>query len=222
MKLTPPKAILFDLDGTLVDTAPDFYDVVNSLRADEGLPALDHERIREQVSNGGIALACLTFEITADHNDIQAYRMRVLDRYSTCIGSLSGYFPGFDETIKGIEAAGIRWGIATNKPRAYTDPLLANLGIHCDSVICPEDVRQSKPAPDALLLGAQQLNVNASECWYVGDHLRDMEAAKAAGMLAIAARFGYLEASDNGSLWPADLWIEQPTDLLTLIAAHQA
>jgi phosphoglycolate phosphatase len=220
MKLVQPKAILFDLDGTLVDTAPDFYDVVNSLRADEGLAALEHERIREQVSNGGIALACLTFEVTADHPEIQAYRMRVLDKYSACLGSLSGYFPGFAETIKAIEATGIRWGIATNKPRAYTDPLLTNLGIRCDSVICPEDVSQSKPAPDALLLAAQQLNINAKNCWYVGDHKRDMEAAKAAGMLAIAARFGYLEAHDDGSSWPVDHWIEQPTDLLTLIAAH--
>ena len=213
-----PQAILFDLDGTLVDTAPDFYDVVNSLREEDGRPPLAHERIREQVSNGGLALGCLTFEATPDHPQAAQMRQRLLDRYAELIGTASLLFPGFTEVLSACDERGIAWGIVTNKPRLYTDMLLPRLQLAPAVVICPEDVSQSKPSPEGLLLAARQLAVDASECWYVGDHLRDIEAANRANMTSMAALFGYIEASDDPLAWPADVWLSSPSELLSMLA----
>ena len=215
--LTFPKAILFDLDGTLVDTAPDFYDVVNSLRTDEGKAPLPHDRIRGQVSNGGIALACITFDTARDHPEIQTYRQRVLDRYETVIGQQAQLFPGFVEVLAILKARQIPWGIVTNKPVQYTQLLLQrmDLGAHC--VVCPEDVSVSKPAPDGLFLAAKQLNIEPSQCWYVGDHLRDIEAAHNANMVSIAASFGYIEPHDNPADWKANQLIDHALELIALL-----
>lgn len=217
VQLRPPAALLFDLDGTLIDSAPDFYGVVNSLRAEDGRPALPHETIREQVSNGGLALGCLTFEVTPEHPDAPIMRQRLLDRYMEMIGSASQLFPYFDQLLDACEQKGIPWGIITNKPRVFTEVLLKRLNIHCPVVVCPDDVSQSKPSPEGLFLAAKALKVNAKDCWYVGDHIRDIEAAKQAEMLSIAALFGYIEADDNPKDWHADIYIEQPQDLLTLV-----
>ncbi|MAR00997.1 MAG: phosphoglycolate phosphatase [Oceanospirillaceae bacterium] len=212
-----PQAILFDLDGTLADTAPDFFGVVNSLREEDGRSPLPHERIREQVSNGGLALGCLTFEVTPDHPDAQTFRQRLLDRYSELIGTASLVFPGFDTVLDLCATRAIPWGIVTNKPRLYTEMLMPRLGLAPDVLICPDDVSRSKPSPEGLLLAAEKLAVDAAECWYVGDHLRDVEAANNAGMTAIAALFGYIESHDDPHNWPADLWIRTPADLITLL-----
>lgn len=213
-----PQAVLFDLDGTLVDSAPDFYAVVNSLRAEDGLPALAHPTIREQVSNGGMALARLTWNLPVDHPDTGDYRLRLLARYSEHIGSASSLFPGFDQTLQELQKAGIRWGIVTNKPRPYTEPLLQRLGIHAAVVVCPDDVSKPKPHPEPLLKAAADLNLAAYQCWYVGDHIRDIDAARAAGMPSVAALFGYVEAGDDPQQWQADYSINQPQDLLHLLA----
>lgn len=217
--IPPPHGVLFDLDGTLVDTAPDFYDVVNSLRADEGKAPLETARIREQVSNGGVALACITFEVKREHPDIQRFRQRVLDRYETAIGTQAQLFPGFSEVLAALELNSIPWGIVTNKPIKYTQLLLQRMSIEADCVICPEDVKVSKPAPDGLILAAQQLKINAEQCWYVGDHLRDIEAAHNANMLSIAATFGYIEPSDDPVHWNADHMIDHAQELLMLLKA---
>ncbi|MCD8523227.1 MAG: HAD-IA family hydrolase [Saccharospirillaceae bacterium] len=227
MSLTRPKAILFDLDGTLVDTAPDFYDVVNSLRKEQGKPALANGTIREQVSNGGAALTRLTFDYPDQTGRDLAtapqifldQRQQILDRYLQSIGLLSGYFPGFPEVITTLEQQGIRWGIVTNKPRLYTEALLAKLAIQGDVVVCPDDVTKSKPHPEPLLKAAADLGLQAADCWYVGDHIRDIDAARAAGMISIAATFGYIESGDHPEHWQADLQISHPHDLITLLQA---
>lgn len=215
--LERPAAILFDLDGTLVDSALDFYDVVNSLRLEQGLSKLPCDQIRQQVSNGGIALAALTYDIERDHSDIWTYRQQVLDRYEQMIGQHSGLFAGFEVVLSRLDELRIPWSIVTNKPRKYTDLLLGRLQLQAPSVVCPEDVKTPKPAPDALLLAATQLNVEPSSCWYVGDHRRDMEAARAANMLAVAATFGYIEETDSPATWPVDHFIDTPSDLLALL-----
>lgn len=217
-----PAALLFDLDGTLVDTAPDFYDVVNSLREEEGKVPLAHQRIREQVSNGGIALACITFDVERDHPDIQTFRQRVLDRYEIEIGQQATLFPGFPAVLTALKEQNIPWGIVTNKPIKYTRLLLERMSLNADCVICPEDVNISKPAPDGLFLAAQQLNIKASNCWYVGDHLRDMEAAHNAGMASIAATFGYIEPTDNPANWKADHIINHASELISLFQSSLA
>lgn len=215
-----PQAVLFDLDGTLVDSAPDFYTVVNSLRAEDGLPALPHPAIREQVSNGGMALARLTWNLTAEHPQLADYRLRLLARYSEHIGTASGLFPGFEQTLHGLQQAGIQWGIVTNKPRPYTEPLLQRLGIEAAVVVCPDDVSQPKPHPEPLFKAAADLKLAASQCWYVGDHIRDIDAARAAGMPSVAALFGYVEAGDDPQQWHADYSINQPQDLLHLLVLN--
>lgn len=212
-----PQAILFDLDGTLVDTAPDFFGVVNNLRAEAGKAPLADDIIREQVSNGGIALSKLTWDISDDHPQLMDYRQTLLDRYEQTVGTLSGFFTGFSDVLSDLAQQNIRWGIVTNKPRLYTELLLQRLNIACDVVVCPEDVTHRKPAPDALLLAASQLGLAASDCWYVGDHIRDIESARAAAMFSIAALYGYIEADDDPYAWGADASIQSPADLLNMI-----
>ena len=220
-----PEAVLFDLDGTLVDTAPDFFAVVNGLRKDQGKPELADEKIREQVSNGGSALTRIAFDYpdqagrdlaTASSVFIE-HRQQLLDRYFDNIGTLSGYFPGFETVINELEKQEIRWGIVTNKPRLYTDELLKKLNIQCDVVICPDDVSKAKPDPEPLLKAAEILGLKAEQCWYVGDHIRDIQAGKAAEMFTLAASFGYIEADDSAENWQADAIIETPEKLLSFI-----
>ncbi|MEK9712471.1 MAG: HAD-IA family hydrolase [Thalassolituus sp.] len=215
MKL--PAAVLFDLDGTLVDTAPDFFEVVNSLRADIGKQPLSDDTIREQVSNGGIALATITYEVSREDPDIQAYRQKVLDRYETAVGAHAELFDGFTDVLAFLAKENIPWGIVTNKPRKYTDLLLERMPLPCHFVVCPEDVKNNKPAPDSLLLCAEKMQVNAQECWYVGDHIRDIQAAKAADMFSIAALFGYIEEKDDPKAWNAEHYIGSATDLLAML-----
>ncbi|MAE21179.1 MAG: phosphoglycolate phosphatase [Pseudomonas sp.] len=217
VSLNAPAAVLFDLDGTLVDTAIDFYPVVNSLRAEIGKAPLPDACIREQVSNGGVALATITYDVTRDDPDIQRYRQRVLDRYEEIVGEQATLFEGYSTLLEHLDQRGIPWGIVTNKPRKYTELLLSRMPLPCDYVVCPEDVTHNKPAPDSLLLCAEQMQVVAEQCWYVGDHVRDIQAAKAANMRSIAVRFGYLEAEDDPALWGADHLIDTVDDLLGLL-----
>jgi len=212
-----PAAVLFDLDGTLVDTAADFYQVVNSLRADIGKPPLSDNAIREQVSNGGVALATITYEISREYPDIQAYRQKVLDRYETAVGAHAELFDGFTDVLAFLAEENIPWGIVTNKPRKYTELLLERMPLPCDYVVCPEDVVNNKPAPDSLLLCAEQMKVAADKCWYIGDHIRDIQAAKAADMLIIAACFGYIEKHDDPAAWGADHYIKSAHGLLAML-----
>jgi len=212
-----PAAVLFDLDGTLADTAPDFYDVVNSLRKDDNLSLLSDDTIRQQVSNGGLALARLTWNTSNDDPELENLRLRLLDRYEQLIGSRSRIYPGFAPILAELAQQNIPWSVVTNKPRFYTELLLPRIGIDCPVVICPEDVEQRKPAPDALFKAAGLLNVNADECWYVGDHIRDIKAAQAAGMLSIAATYGYIETTDDPLTWQADCYINSPQQLLQML-----
>jgi len=224
-----PEAILFDLDGTLVDTAPDFFAVVNGLRKEQGKPQLAEEAIREQVSNGGSALTRITFDyppqagldLTTAPQVFIDHRQQILDRYLDNIGNLSGYFPGFDAVLSELKKQGIRWGIVTNKPRLYTEALLNKLNIHCDVVVCPDDVSKSKPDPEPLRKAAAILGLNAEQCWYVGDHIRDIQAGKAADMFTLAAGFGYIEADDRAENWQADAIIDSPEALLEQLTANE-
>ncbi len=213
-----PAAILFDLDGTLADSAPDFFATVNSLRSEDGLSLFSFDTVRQQVSNGGAALTRLTWDITDDHPQFLQQRQRLLDRYQQLIGSAGGLFPGFGEVLSYFAGSGIPWGVVTNKPRLYTDLLMPKLGVDAAVVICPEDVARRKPAPDPLLKAAAILDVDPQQCWYVGDHIRDIESARAAGMRAIAATFGYIEEDNDPLSWQADDYIASPLELIPLLA----
>lgn len=214
-----PRALLFDLDGTLVDTAPDLARATNALRAHHGLAALPYEAIRAQVSNGGSALVTLALGLPLEAPGHGEARQFLLDAYGQDVATHSRLFPGMGRLIEGWSQAPRAWGIVTNKPRAYTEPLVAALGLAPGALLCADDLPVKKPAPEPLWAAAERLGVTPEACWYIGDHRRDMEAARAAGMIAVAVGYGYLEASDSIDAWPADHRFATPEALVSALLA---
>lgn len=203
-----PAALLFDLDGTLVDTAPDLARATNALRAHHGLPALPYPVIRAQVSNGGSALVELALGLareTPGHDEARAF---LLAAYGEAVAAQSRVFPSLVPLLAAWEAGGAPWGIVTNKPRAYAAPLVEALALAPGALLCADDLPVKKPDPAPLHAAARRLGVPAEACWYIGDHLRDIQAARAAGMSAVAVGWGYVEEGDDYRAWPADLWFE--------------
>ncbi len=215
------RAVIFDLDGTLVDTADEFVGVVQALRAEHGRAAMDAARIRASVSNGARALVSLALDIGEDHPEFERKRLRLLELYSGVLGTTARPYPGILPLLEALEERGIRWGIATNKPRAYTAPLLERLALRPvpGSVVCPEDVRERKPHPESLYRNCRELDCSPAEAIYVGDHLRDIEAGRRAGMYTIAAAYGYIEPGDDPRRWGATALAACSTELPELIGA---
>jgi len=216
------KAVIFDLDGTLVDTADEFVVVVQALRAEHGLAAMDPQRIRASVSNGARALVSLALAMPEDAADFETQRLRLLDLYSEVLGSVACLYPGIGNLLVELVERGVHWGIATNKPRAYTDPLLARLNLQpqAASVVCPDDVRERKPHPESLLRNCRELGCTPGEAIYIGDHLRDIEAGQRAGMYTIAAAYGYIEPGDDPYRWGADAHASHSGELRELILGN--
>lgn len=214
-----PQAIFFDLDGTLVDTAPDLGGAANHVRATQGLPPLPLAAYRPVASAGARGLLGMALGITPGHADFPHHRDAFLAHYADHLADHSGLFEGFAETLAGFAAHGVRWGVMTNKPKRYTDTLMAALrldGPAC-AIVSADEVPKAKPAPDGLWLACQRAGVQPAECWYVGDDRRDIEAGRAAGMRTIAAAWGY-EGEHPLATWAADVCCAHPTDLLKLIA----
>lgn len=218
------KAVIFDLDGTLVDTADEFVPAVQSLRAEHGRPAMDPQRIRASVSNGARALVSLGLEMTEDAPEFESNRLRLLELYSEVLGTLAAPYPGITPLLARLQEKGISWGISTNKPRIYTEALLARLAIQPPpgSVVCPDDIGNRKPHPESLYRNCRELQCAPHEAIYIGDHLRDIEAGRRAGMYTIAAAYGYIEPGDNPLQWGANAHAERSDDLLELILGPQA
>jgi len=213
------KAVIFDLDGTLVDTADEFIPVVQALRAEHGRDAMDPQRIRASVSNGARALVSLGLDMSEDAPEFESQRLRLLELYSDVLGSLAKPYPGIASLLLELKQRGVAWGISTNKPRQYTEPLLQRLAIQPQpgSVVCPDDVSERKPHPESLYLNCRELGCAPHEAIYVGDHLRDIEAGRRAGMYTIAAAYGYIEPGDDPADWGADACVECSTELLSFI-----
>ena len=213
-----PGSVLFDLDGTLVDTAPDMARALNRLLAEEGRQALEYPLIRPQVSNGARGLLKLGFELDIDHRDFDRLRERFLSLYASALADESRLFEGMDTVLARLEQADIPWGIVTNKPSWLTLPLLTELGIleRAQCVVSGDTCTHAKPHPMPLLHAASNLGLDAVTCLYVGDAQRDVEAARAAGMPVMVAIYGYLEPGSLPDQWGADALLAQPTDLLAL------
>ncbi|MDN3526449.1 HAD-IA family hydrolase [Halomonas sabkhae] len=209
-----PQALLFDLDGTLVDTAPDLARATNALRAHHGLEALPYPAIRAQVSNGGSALVQLALGLEREHAEHDQARQYLLDRYSEAVAVESEVFPPLRELLERWVSAGRPWGIVTNKPRAYAEPLVLALGLEPDVLLCADDLPVRKPDPAPLQEAARRLAVAPGDCWYIGDHHRDVQAAHAAGMLAVAVGYGYMDSADDHRRWAADLCLDSAADLM--------
>jgi len=212
------EAILFDLDGTLVDTAADFVHILNAQRHDHNLPPLDYQTIRDTVSNGARALTKLAFGGHEGEADFEAKKQELLSRYESCAGDKARLFDGMPEVLAAFEASSIPWGIITNKPRLYTDILLSKLGLDERSAItlCPDDVRHAKPDPESMILASKRLKCTLSKSIYVGDHERDIQAGKAANMPTVAVSYGYIQDKRNISTWGADFEIDHPCELISL------
>jgi len=217
------RAVIFDLDGTLVDTADEFIPVVQTLRAEHGLEAMDPERIRASVSNGAAALVRLGLDVHDEAPEFESKRLRLLQLYSQVLGTVASPYPGIAALLERLQDRGITWGISTNKPRAYTEPLLARLDIQPPpgSVVCPDDVTNRKPHPESLYRNCREMHCAPHEAIYVGDHLRDIEAGRRAGMYTIAAAYGYIESGDDPERWGANAQARRSEDLLQLILGQQ-
>ena len=209
------KAVLFDLDGTLLDTAQDFHESLNELRAEEQLEPLSFETVRAQVSHGGHALVRLGFGVL-DEDAHEAMRMRLLNIYRQRLAKHTRLFEGGDEMLDALEHRGLSWGIVTNKPGWLTDPLLieVNLSSRARAVVSGDTLPERKPSPLPLLHAAKTLGVHPGECVFVGDAERDCQAAQAAGMYSVIAGFGYLGDGDRADRWFQHGWLDTPLDLL--------
>ncbi len=213
------RAVIFDLDGTLVDTADEFVPVVQRLREEHDLPPMDPGRIRASVSNGARALVALGLGLDELDPVFESKRLRLLELYSEVLGSLARPYPGIPELLRELRARGIAWGIATNKPRPYTEPLMARLALEpaAASVVCPEDVAHRKPHPESLYRNCEDIGCSPEQAVYVGDHRRDIDAGRRAGMYTIAATYGYIEPGDDPRDWGADATAADSTDLRSLV-----
>lgn len=214
-------AVLFDLDGTLVDTAPDFASVLNRMLAAAGREPLPYATIRAAVSQGASTVVGLGFgDLGMESDAFARQRQAFLDDYSRHLADDSCLFPGLDAILDTLEEQRIPWGVVTNKPSRYTLPLLEQLGLgkRCAVTICPDMVTRTKPDPEPMLKACDQIKVDPRRSVYVGDHLRDIQAGKAAGMPTIAAGWGYIPATEDIRSWQADHLAASVTDLATLLA----
>lgn len=210
-------AVLFDLDGTLIDTAPDFIAVLNRQRLAHGREPLPAEKIRAVVSQGARAVVALGFgdRFEVDSAEFEALRQEFLQTYLKHIADESRLFPGMDELLAGLEERGIPWGIVTNKHSMFTMPLLQALQLdkRCEVAICPDMVNQTKPHPEPMLKAADSLGIAPQACVYVGDHRRDIEAGRNADMFTVAVRYGYVLEGETADEWGADLTVDSVFEL---------
>lgn len=209
------KAVLFDLDGTLLDTAPDFANVLNQLLAEHGREMVPFDAVRQTVSHGARALVELGFDIGPDDSLFDDLLQQLLQQYENRISEYTTLFPGMEKLLVFLEQRDIPWGIVTNKPWRYTEALLRELQLasRCAATICPDHVEQPKPHPEPLLLACSQIGCDAIEAIYVGDHRRDIEAGRNAEMQTIAAAYGYINADDPADDWDADRIAQSVTDV---------
>lgn len=222
-QLREAGAVLFDLDGTLVDTAPDMVAVLQELQIDHGRDPVDYVTARSFVSNGALGLVGLAFPDATEDFREQLYH-EYLDRYELTVCRKSTLFPGLAEMLEELERRACPWGVVTNKPARMTQPLLQQLGLgqRASCAVSGDTLPQRKPHPAPLLHASELLRVSAENTVYVGDALRDIEAGRAAGMQTIAAAYGYIVSGDDPLSWKADFIVASAPELAEmLIAATQ-
>lgn len=220
----PLKAVLFDLDGTLLDTAPDFISSVNLLRDQENLPPLEEEAIRRSVSNGARSLVNLAFQLNPGDNGFDQLLQRLLEIYSNRLAIDTKLFPGVQELLISLEKKQIPWGLVTNKPLKYTQAILKGMALQPApvTVVCPDHVRNTKPDPEPLLLACEHIACQAHEVIYVGDHKRDIDCGKNAGAITIAVSYGYIDETESPKNWQADYLVDSAFDIEKIVLQHLA
>lgn len=210
------EAVLFDLDGTLIDTAPDMGGALNNLLTEENLAPIPMEVIRPLVSQGGLVLTQLGFSGKVPEQEIEPLRQRFLSHYRAIVADSSRLFDGYEAILDELDKRTMPWGIVTNKPEWLTHPLLQQLGLAQRSgvVVGGDTLEYRKPHPLPLQVAAERLGVACDKCVYVGDDERDIVAGKAANMKTLVAAYGYIEDADAIESWQADGVIDRPEDLL--------
>ncbi|RUM84439.1 MAG: phosphoglycolate phosphatase [Candidatus Thioglobus sp.] len=208
------NTILFDLDGTLIDTAPDLAYALNTLLLENGIDEKPYEKIKPLVAFGGKALVQFGFDCDESHPEFINRHQRILQIYTKNIDKFSKTFKGIDTLIKAIKQRGLFWGIVTNKPENLTHLLLDKLGLKPDVVVCGDTLAYNKPHPAPLLYACAQLGVSPQHCWFVGDDKNDILAGKNAQIKTIAVTYGYGKVGQD---WGYDYLIEQPSEILELM-----
>jgi phosphoglycolate phosphatase len=207
--------VLFDFDGTLADTAPDLAAAVNQLRAQRGMKELSNEAVRPYASMGARGLLRVGFGLTPDDADYPVLRDAFLERYAARVCVDTRLFPGMAELLHELASRDIAWGIVTNKATRFTEQILKTLELKPDCVVCGDTTPHTKPHPAPLLRAAKVLKLSTAACWYVGDDLRDIQAARASGMRPVAVEWAYHSPDHEGPrAWNADLVLSQPLELI--------
>jgi phosphoglycolate phosphatase len=217
----PAQAVLFDLDGTLADTAPDLGRALNRLRAARQLPPLPVEHLRPHASSGARGLIKAGLDIERGHPEYDALRESFLAHYERelCVGTI--LFPGIAGLLAELDSRAVPWGVVTNKAERFTRPLMQLLGLErrAACIVSGDTTLNLKPHPDSLLYASRSMDVAPERCLYLGDDLRDVEAARAAGMIPVAVRWGYLGTGAAPEDWGADVIIAHPLEILPFIAS---
>ncbi len=213
------QAVLFDMDGTLLDSAPDFIAITQAMRTARGLPPLADKLIRDHISGGARAMVASAFDEAPDSAAFEVLRQEFLERYQQHCAVLTRPFEGIEALLDDIEQARLLWGVATNKPLRYAEPIIQalNLAERSAVLVCPDHVERSKPAPDMLLLACQQMGVNPEAVLFVGDDARDIESGRAAGCRTAAVTYGYIHPEDNPRNWGADVVVDHPSELRAVL-----
>jgi len=213
------KAVLFDLDGTLIDSAPDLGAAADRMRVARGLPSLPLERYRPMAGAGARGMLGIAFGMAPDHPDFPALREEFFTNYENAMTERTVVFDGVPELLSSLIGLGIAWGVVTNKSMRFTGPLTKQLPLFATAgaIVGGDSTPHAKPHPAPLLEAARQLGVAPGECIYVGDDERDIVAGRAAGMPTVAASYGYLGSNAQTELWNADAHIESPLELLALL-----
>jgi N-acetyl-D-muramate 6-phosphate phosphatase len=214
--LRRPRAVLFDLDGTLIDSAPDLAGAANALRAEHGLEPLPYERLRPMVGAGARGMIGVAFGVGPDDERFVPLRDAFLARYEQAMLDSTRIFDGVDSLLAALKAAGVAWGIVTNKATRFAVPVTQGLGLlpRAGTLVCGDTTALAKPHPEPLWEAARRLGHSPHDCVYVGDDLRDVQAGRAAGMGTLVAAWGYLGQGDAVDAWGADGVVENPGALL--------
>jgi 2-phosphoglycolate phosphatase len=217
------ETVLFDLDGTLLDTAPDMALALNRLRAENDLPPLPFEDVRPVVSHGSAALVALGFADEGDPDRLDALRLRYLEIYAADLVRDSCLFPGMVALLEDLEAQGRKWGVVTNKPAWLTEPLMEQLGLaqRAACIVSGDSTSERKPHPEPMYHACRLAESEPARCLYVGDAPRDIAAGQAAGMSTLIARFGYIGAQERPEQWGADGMVDTPGEILDWVHARE-
>jgi len=214
-----PKAVLFDLDGTLIDSAPDLAAAADKMRTDRGLPSLEYALYRPMAGSGARGMLHVAFGMPEAHADYENFKNEFLNNYQQAMTLKTTVFSGVTDMLSALQAMGLRWGVVTNKSQRFTIPLSQQMDLFktAGAVVSGDTTPHAKPHPAPLLEAARLLGLPPHDCWYVGDDERDIVAGKAAGMVTVAANYGYLGVETEVLQWGADFVIHHPDELADLL-----